>query len=312
LIYDTALPTHFDSDCEIHTHHIRIYFPKQTTETPTTLGYVYTMNDISQAEAKLRDLHAKIQAEDIDGAKSCLTELKILILGFPTGAEAPVECVNIATETFEQAALLSLQEGDLSAFARNVSQVKPYYESTTTTTNNTNTTTNNKAKLLGLNLMYLLTENLLSEFHAELELLTDDAMIVSSHNNPLITFPVTLERQLMVGSYDEVLNAGSHVPDPAYDLFVDNLLQTVRDNIADCLEVAYQSVTLEAAKIAMKFDTLRDLREYVADCRDDWILQDDGVLCFQPPSSGSKASDVPSRPLIKQVLSYATELERIV
>lgn len=275
------------------------------------------MNDISQAEAKLRDLHAKIQSEDIDGAKSCLTELKILILGFPTGTDAPVQCVNIATETLEQAALLSLQEGDLTAFARNVSQVKPYYESNTTNTTTNTTTNNNKAKLLGLHLMYLLTENQLSEFHAELELLTDvndtNNNTTSVSTNPLVTFPITLERHLMVGSYDEVLNAGAHVPDPAYDLFMDNLLATVRDNIADCLEVAYQTMTLEAARVRMKFDTLDDLKEYMAECRDDWILQEDSLsLCFQPPSVGSKASDIPSRPLIKQVLSYATELERIV
>jgi len=257
------------------------------------------MTDITKAQEKLRDLHAKIQAKDIDGAKSCLTDLKILILGFSTGTDAPSQCLNIAVETFEQAALLSLREGDLAAFARNVSQVKPYYESSTSVSVE-------KPKILGLNLMYLLTENQLSEFHAELELLNE-----TEASNPFITFPITLERQLMVGSYDEVLNAGAHVPDPSYDFFIDNLLQTVRDNIADCLEVAYKTMKVSDAKIMMKFDTIADLEEYIEDCRDDWILEH-GVLCFQPPSVGNKASDIPSRPLIKQVLSYATELERIV
>merc|ERR1712071_471595 len=151
-----------------------------------------------------------------------------------------------------------------------------------------------------------LTENQLSEFHAELELLTE-----AEAGSPFLTFPITLERQLMVGSYDEVLNAV--VPDPSYDFFIDNLLQTtVRDSIADCLEVAYKTMSTNDAKVMMKFSTTSDLKDYMKECRDDWILSEDGVLCFQPPAVGSKASDIPSRPLIKQVLSYATELERIV
>lgn len=257
------------------------------------------MASVSAATGLLSTLNSKIQSGDIDAAKKCMTELKILMLDFPTGPSAPAEYLSIATETLEQAVLLSSQEGDLPAFARNVSQVKPYYETTSTTTNQ-------KAKILGLNLMYLLTENRLSEFHAELELLSE-----SEAGNPFISFPITLERQLMVGSYDEVLNAGAHVPDQSYDFFIDNLLQTVRDSIADCLEVAYNTMTISDAKVMMKFDSTEDLQEYIDECRDDWILEG-GVLCFQPPAVGSKASDIPSRHLIKQVLSYATELERIV
>lgn len=208
--------------------------------------------------------------------------------------------LSIATETLELAVLVSVEEGDLAAFARNISQAKSYYESSQSTGSE------QKAKILGLNLMYLLIENRLSEFHAELELLSE-----ADASSPFITFPITLERQLMVGSYDEVLNAGSHIPDPSYNFFVENLLQTVRDSIADCLEVAYKTMSLEDARIMMKFNSKEELDEYIQECRDDWIVEGDD-LCFQPPTGGSKASDIPSRDLIKQVLSYATELERIV
>jgi len=223
------------------------------------------------------------------------------MLDFPT-EEASSPFMNIATETLELAVLVSMEEGDLAAFARNVSQVKTYYDSSMTK----GRSSPQKSKILGLNLMYLLIENRLSEFHAELELLTED-----ESSSPFITFPITLERQLMVGSYDEVLNAGSYMPDQSYNFFVENLLQTVRDSIADCLEVAYKEMSLEDAKIIMKFKSIGDLGEYIQECRDDWIIQGDH-LCFQPPTGGSKATDIPSKDLIKQVLSYATELERIV
>ena len=115
----------------------------------------------------------------------------------------------------------------------------------------------------------------------------------------------------MVGSYDEVLESGGHMPDPFYSFFIDNLLQTVRDLISDCLEVSYKTMKLADAVGMMKFDSREELSGYMEECRDDWIVEG-GVLCFQPPEVGSKASDIPSMKLSAQSLSYATELERIV
>ena len=114
----------------------------------------------------------------------------------------------------------------------------------------------------------------------------------------------------MVGIYDEVLSVT--VPDPSYQFFVDNLLQTVRDSIADCIEVSYKGLKIADAMTMMKFPTQQELMEYIEDCRDDWIVENNDTLCFQPPPSGSKASDIPSMKLIAQSLSYATEMERIV
>lgn len=154
--------------------------------------------------------------------------------------------------------------------------------------------------------MLLLVENRLSEFHAEMELLTKEEA-----SSPYISFPITLERQLMVGSYDEVLKAHLNIPDPSYGVFMDNLLLTVRDSIADCMEVSYDTMKLQDAMTMMKFNSLEELQEYIQEARDDWIVQGDS-LCFQPPPTGSKASDVPSMSLISQSLAYATELERII
>ena len=146
----------------------------------------------------------------------------------------------------------------------------------------------------------------MSEFHSELELLQPEEA-----SAPHVSFPINLERQLMVGLYDEVLDAGKHVPDPSYTFFMENLLQTVRDAIADCLEVSYKTMSIHDAASMMKFDSPDDLLSYITECRDDWIVED-GVLCFQPPEAGSKASDIPSMKFMQQSLSYATELERNV
>lgn len=208
------------------------------------------------------------------------------------------EKATLAANALESGILLSVAAADLEAFARNIAQLKPHYSR--------GAASDRKSHVLGLNLMFLLVENRLSEFHAELELLSDEEA-----GNRFISFPIQLERQLMVGSYDEVLSAHSRIPDPSYGLFMDNLLQTVRDSIADCVEVSYKSMKTEDAMKMMKFDSEEQLMEYVQECRDDWIVEG-GSLCFQPPPTGSKASDIPSMKLIAQSLSYATEMERII
>ena len=227
------------------------------------------------------------------------------MLDFPPTNEYNV----IAASALEKGVLLSVADEDLDSFARNVSQLKSYY-SLLTQSSVTPASSNEKCHILGLNLMYLLVENNLSEFHSELEFIAHDN---TQSTSKYITFPINIERQLMVGSYDEVLQAFKSIPDPSYQFFIDNLLQTVRDSIADCVEVSYKSLKTKDAVEIMKFDSLDDLMEYVKECRDDWIVDEGkGELCFQPADSGSKASDIPSKKLIAQTLSYATELERIV
>lgn len=56
----------------------------------------------------------------------------------------------------------------------------------------------NQSAVRGLNLLFLLVENRLAEFHSELELMGDGER-ASEH----VMFPVRLERFLMVGSYDQ-------------------------------------------------------------------------------------------------------------
>lgn len=57
----------------------------------------------------------------------------------------------------------------------------------------------NRSAVQGLNLLFLLVENRLAEFHSELELMGD-----GERSEPCVVFPVRLEQYLMVGSYDQV------------------------------------------------------------------------------------------------------------
>ena len=52
-------------------------------------------------------------------------------------------------------------------------------------------------------MLFLLVENRLADFHAELELMTEE-----EQQQPAISFCTQLDRHLMVGSYKEVMSYG--------------------------------------------------------------------------------------------------------
>lgn len=56
----------------------------------------------------------------------------------------------------------------------------------------------NQSAVRGLNLLFLLVENRLAEFHSELELMGD-----AERASECVMFPVRLEQFLMVGSYNQ-------------------------------------------------------------------------------------------------------------
>jgi len=89
------------------------------------------------------------------------------------------------------------------------------------------------------------------------------------------------------------------------------LLSTVRDNIADCIEVAYQSLALEDAQKMLIFSSVGELGEYIKTKKSEWVIQDNWIR-FKAPEKKLGASDLPSLRLVQETLSYATELDRIV
>ena len=76
----------------------------------------------------------------------------------------------------------------------------------------------------GLNLIRLLTQNRIADFHTTLETL--DADVIAE--NPFIKHTVNLERWLMEGSYSKVWNAREEAPAEEYKFFVDSLMGTIR------------------------------------------------------------------------------------
>ena len=112
----------------------------------------------------------------------------------------------------------------------------------------------------------------------------------------------------MEGSYNKVLSAKQSGPYSQEGMFfMDMLVDTVRDEIAECSEKAYPSIELADLQALLMLSSEAELREF-AETRG-WAIQD-GSVTFG--TTTEKAAQLPSQQLIQQTLSYAKELERIV
>jgi len=243
-------------------------------------------------DAQLQQLEAHTASGNVEGGMAVLQQIKLARL---TGT-TPVNDAQYAA-ALECGVFLAVKSEDLDLFARHMQQLQPLYATVNTPRKN---------HVTGLNLMALLVNSSSSEFHSELELLTKE-----QEGDAFLQFPIAVDRKLMVGIFDEVLQMS--LPDPSYQFFMDQLNSTVRDAIADCMEVSYEQLSLKEAAEIMKFDGVGDdLKDYIESVREDWIVEGDTITFQVQQGAAVTAQDIPSKQWIQQSLTYATEMERIV
>lgn len=242
---------------------------------------------------------------NLDKCGELLVKLKIALTGLtfmPTqDSSATKQELLVARDILEIGAQWAIAKKDIDAFERYMAQLKCYYldykddlpESAY------------KSQLLGLNLLRLLAQNKLADFHMELELLPAKDL----HQNIYIKHPVSIEQYLMEGSYNKVFLARGNVPAESYNFFIDILLSTIRDEIAGCIEKAYEKIAYNEAARMLFFDSLKPMKKYAAER--EWALKEDNFFYYEHEE---KKGDeiIPAVDLAQQAIQYARELEMIV
>uniref|UniRef100_A0A0D6QVI6 PCI domain-containing protein n=1 Tax=Araucaria cunninghamii TaxID=56994 RepID=A0A0D6QVI6_ARACU len=263
---------------------------------------------LSEAAQFFNRFKAAFSRNDFLSCISLLSQLKVMLTDFPSLPplyhESPTADreLTLARDIFEHAVVLSVKIEDQDAFERDFLQLKPYY----TDTRGSIPLSPQEYPILGLNLLRLLVQNRIAEFHTELELLSPEAL-----ENPCIKHAVELEQSFMEGAYNRVLSARQAVPHETYVYFMDLLAKTVRDEIAGCSEKAYDYLSLQHAKQILMFSSDQELEEYVREDHPDWEIRN-GCVYFQKAKESALSKEIPSLQLINQTLGYARELERIV
>jgi len=233
----------------------------------------------------------------LDKLKIVLTQLQFL----PTDPSVSKKELILSRDVLEIGALHSIAVRDIPSFERYLAQLKCYYfdyhselpESAF------------KYQLLGLNLLCLLSQNRVADFHTELELLPAKEI----QNNVYIRHPVSLEQYLMEGSYNKVFLSKGNVPAKGYTFFIDILLDTIREEIGACIEKAYDHISVGEAARLLFFDNVKQLQEFAQKRKWDW---NNGVIRFSAVRTVQTVNKIPAQQLAEQIIDYAKELEMIV
>ena len=161
----------------------------------------------ANVQALLKKLAALGDKDDkLDEGLSLLSQLKVALLAFdalppstpPTPSAAQLEELRLAREVFEAGAFLSIRATDIPSFERHVAQLKVYY----TDCAGLLPQSPKQLPILGLNLLRLLAQNRIAEFHTELELVPAELQ-----SDAHIRYSAQLEEHIMEGSYNKVLSA---------------------------------------------------------------------------------------------------------
>ena len=131
-------------------------------------------------DSLVQQLEACVKNGKIDEGKALLNQVKVALLSSQLN---PTDTAK-AVAALELGVVLAVQAEDLDAFGRTVALIQPYYYYH----DEPYKQTPRKLLVTGLYLMLLLVRNRLSEFHSELELLTEQEA-----SSPFISFPVGLE-----------------------------------------------------------------------------------------------------------------------
>ena len=173
------------------------------------------MSTVEQCRAATKELKGLLANGDLEAAAPVLKRIKLILIQFTTsrgnaaeGEQATAE-IAAAVDALESFVIYSVKSQDDTAFGRYFAQLRSYYGMTTVEV------TPLQPKMLGLNLLRLLVDNRLAEFHSELELVPH-----SCTNNKFVQFPVALERGLMEGMYKRVLQARKNFPDPLFEEYL--------------------------------------------------------------------------------------------
>eukprot|EP00297_Palpitomonas_bilix_P011424 CAMPEP_0113880438 /NCGR_PEP_ID=MMETSP0780_2-20120614/7786_1 /TAXON_ID=652834 /ORGANISM="Palpitomonas bilix" /LENGTH=264 /DNA_ID=CAMNT_0000867115 /DNA_START=130 /DNA_END=924 /DNA_ORIENTATION=- /assembly_acc=CAM_ASM_000599 len=262
------------------------------------------------AVQKVVDLFQQFKEESLkpnhnsERCQKLLANLKVSLLEFESlppivdPTKVSQQELLLARETFELAALFSIKEKDVDSFEKHCIQAKMYY----TDFDSVLPASQRRLPLLGANLLRLLAQNRIADFHMELALIPE-----SDHESVFIKHPIAVEQVLMEGAYNKILSAQAEVPAESYLFFMSMLVDMARGEIADCIEEAYEKLAIEDVAQLLRLSAA-ETEEFLK--TKEWEVRNGEVILAKEETLSKE--DLPSVRLITESIAWAKELERIV
>ncbi|CAN9426982.1 unnamed protein product [Alternaria alternata] len=248
----------------------------------------------------LQQLHQTLKSHNYQQSTSLLGKAKIALLNLNAlipQEKTPRKHLQLARETLELGAIISIRLKDTESFTRYFQQLQPFYSLPEST------------------LPQGWHEGDYAGFHTLLETLEVAAAQAGAklEADQFIQYPIKLEQALMEGSYDKVWveTKSERVPGEEFALFTEILIGTIRKEIASCSERAYPSIPISDAKSLLFLDSEGSVVNFAKECG--WVVKD-GRIYFPQQEDEYMSRDilVTSDQVIENTLGYARELETIV
>lgn len=254
------------------------------------------MSAVESAVQQLRDNHA---AKQWDKCIQAVPSVKLQLLQAASTQIPRQQSLALSREILEIAVLASAQMTDEGTFARNFAQLRALYFDTRSIL----PPSQNEALMTGLNLLRLLADNRIAEFHTELEIIPQQVQ-----QEPCVAYVVQLEQWLMEGTYNHVLAARDSSPSESFQPFLEQLATTVRLEIASCSEHAYTSLSVDTAQSLLLIPTTDETHTFAFERN--WDIEDERLQFPHCDTIGR--GNVNALEVITNSMTYARELERIV
>lgn len=211
----------------------------------------------------------------------------------------------------EKSAISASNDGNIEQFEKSYQQLRPLYSSSS------GAAAQNKNVITALHLLMLLSESNISQFHSELESLSDETL-----KSAEIQWVNNVEQGIMEGSYQEVRNLLSKPPGKAFDKWGSLMIGSIRAEIAECSASAYESLPLVNLTTLLMLKNVKETQEFAGERG--WLVKDGRVVFPKKDPNASTLMDSDMQVdgqdtvesarelLITQTLGYARELESIV
>ncbi|CCD21652.1 putative CSN8 PSMD8 EIF3K family [Trypanosoma vivax] len=254
-------------------------------------------------------LKALFELRNDEACLDILDDLKRKLIMFPTFLQPTEQCptraeeLTLTREVLEHAVLVSARRKDLDSFELYFNQLNVYYTDISTSELPESPL---YLHILGLNLIRLLVRNRIAQFHSELEKIPNEIHGKSAY----IRFAVLLERCLMEGSYNKLLNSRHQAPSNDYVPVVEMLETTVRQEVAECIPRSYTTLSFDKAQKILMVDSVEDVQRIGQ--RHNWGLGADGRSFVFTKEEDLAKKEVPFQDMLRHHLNFAAELQRIV
>lgn len=284
---------------------------------PTSLHHHNSGN--MSLETLTKQLTTHFNSQDYETCAKTLPAIKVelvkngLLIPYAGTTVNPNDLL-IARSILEIGALTSINLLDYAQFENYISQLKSFYQLSHLETSK------NESKIISLFLLLLLSQGDLASFHIELEyfqnrnLTTDDL-----EKDQYLSIPINLEKWLIDGDYYKIYDFLSQdhnkFPCNEFKLFKNNLVDAVRLEVWENLQKSYDSLPVSNCKLLLFMSNLSDgsFKEKVSEVfGDSGYVVEKGIVYFKNESLVNSAEENDEKKIVKDLLTYAMEMENIV